>query len=246
VTRAGIDAPERGHLTLRLGLGGGVSDQAGAFETLSIRGALHDYLDPARGYPEDAQLQMAHVRLRYANAARTPAGGALRLDRLDAIDIVSAAPLDRWIRSVSWKIWVGADNARELGCERTGSDRAGWRCLYAGVTTGGGLAARFGPRRAALAYLLAETDLGAGPAFAGGGHYRVGGGAGGGVIADPGGRWRFELAGQALFYALGERRRNLRARAAQALSITPRLDLRLAAETAGTYAQVGAELCAYF
>ena len=48
------------------------------------------------------------------------------------------------MRGVSWKAWIGADNARELGCERPGSDRAGWRCLYAGVTTGGGVAAPVG------------------------------------------------------------------------------------------------------
>src|SRR5581483_3047074 len=146
--RPGIDAPERGHQTLRLALGAGVSDQAGPFQTLAVRGAIHDYLDPARGYPADAELEMGQLRLRFDDGAR-----ALRVDRVDLVNIVSASPLDRWIRDVSWKVWFGADNARELGCEQPGSDRAGWRCLYAGLTTGGGVAARFGPRRALLALL---------------------------------------------------------------------------------------------
>jgi hypothetical protein len=49
-----------------------------------------------------------------------------------------------------------------------------------------------------------------------------------------------------MFYALGDRRRNLRARVAQAFTLGRRADLRLAAEMAGTYAQLAAELCAYF
>ena len=99
---------------------------------------------------------MGDLQLRVADRDR-----ALRLDRLNVIDIVSAAPLDRWVRGVSWKVWIGADNARELGCELAGSAHAGWRCLYAGLVTGGGVAARFGPRRSLLLLLLAETDLGA-------------------------------------------------------------------------------------
>jgi hypothetical protein len=241
LARPGIDAPERGHATLRLGAGGGVSNVAGGFETLSLRGAIHDYLDPSRGYPEDAELEMAHLRLRFDNEARR-----VRVDRIDLVNILSAAPVDRWVHSASWKAWIGAENARELGCERPGSDRAGWRCLYFGVTTGGGFAARFGPRRSLLAFALAEADLGAGPAFAAGHDYRVGTGGEAGLTAEAGPLWRFELGGRYIYYLLGERRAGLRARAAQSLSIGDGLALRFAVETAGSYAQAATELLGYF
>src|SRR6185295_6710766 len=68
--RPGIDAPERGHATLRLGAGAGVSNQAGTFETIAVRGAIHDYLDPSRGYPADAELEMGQLRLRFDNVTR--------------------------------------------------------------------------------------------------------------------------------------------------------------------------------
>jgi hypothetical protein len=239
--RPGIDAPERGHETLRLMVGAGVSDQGGPFQTLAVRGAIHDYLDPSRGYPADAELEMAQLRLRFDDEAR-----ALRVDRVDLVNIMSASPLDRWIRDVSWKVWFGADNARELGCQRPGSDRAGWRCLYAGVTTGGGVAARFGPRRALLGLVLVETDAGAGPAFAAGRYYRLGAGGEAALVAQAAGAWRFVVGARYIAYFLGDRSPNLRARVAQSVSVGHRFDLRLGVETAGSYAQATTELCGYF
>jgi hypothetical protein len=239
--RPGIDAPERGHATLRLGVGGGFSPHGQTFETLSIRGAIHDYLDPARGYPEDAELEMGHLRLRFDNDARRA-----RLDRLDLVNILSASPVDRWIHGISWRAWIGADNAREIGCERPGSDRAGWRCLYFGATTGGGVAARFGPARRLLALALAETDAGVGPAFAHRHDYRAGFGGEAVLAADTGAFWRFEIGARYLYYPLGETGGALRTRVAQAFSIGRGLALRLSVETAGTYAQAATELVGYF
>jgi Domain of unknown function (DUF4105) len=241
VVRAGIDAPERGHATLRLGVGGGVSDQGAGFETLSVRGAIHDYLDPARGYPEDAELEMGQLRVRFDNEAHR-----LGLDRLDLVNILSAAPIDRWLHGVSWRAWFGADNARELGCLRAGSDRAGWRCLYGGATTGGGLSARFGPGQRWLALALADTDLGAGPAFAHGHDYRLGVGGEATLFGDSGPVWRFELGARYIHYLLGETHPALRTRVAQAFSLGRGLALRLAVDTAGTYAQAATELVGYF
>jgi hypothetical protein len=239
--RPGVDAPERGHATLRLGAGGGVTDNAGAFETLSLRFAIHDYLDPPGGYPDDAELEMVSLRLRYDNQPRR-----LGLDRLTLLQILSASPLDRWVRSASWRAWLGVDNARELGCTRASSDRAGWRCLYAGIILGGGLATRFGPSKRMLAFALAESDGGAGPAFAGGQYYRIGLGAEAGLATNVATAWRFELGGRYVYYVLGERHANARARVGQAVSLAHGLDLRVGVETAGTYAQATTELLGYF
>ncbi|HVZ87712.1 MAG TPA: DUF4105 domain-containing protein [Polyangia bacterium] len=236
-----VGAPERGHATARVSLGGGTSDQAGPFQTLSIRGAIHDTLDPPGGYPVDARLEMGDLRLRFQDRQR-----ALQLDRLDLIDIVSSAPLDRWVRGVSWKVWIGVDNARELGCMRPDSPENGWRCLYAGLTTGGGLATRFGPRRRLLLLALAETDFGAGPAFSAGHDFRLGAGGELMLAGGAGDRWRFEAGGRLILYFLGERTPNLRARFAEAVMLSRHLALRAAVETANAYAQATGEVLVYF
>ena len=241
VARAAVDAPERGHATLRLAVGAGFSEAGGAFETLAIRGAIHDFLDPSEGYPGNAQLEMGNVRARFDNRSRR-----LRLDRADLVNILSAAPIDRWVHSISWKAWLGVENARELGCERPESDRAGWRCLYAGGTVGGGFATRFGPGRRFLTFAFAETDVGVGPAFAAGHDFRAGAGGEGGFIGEAGSVWRFQLGARYIYYALGDTGPGLRTRVAQSFAIGNGLALRLAVDTANTYAEASTELVGYF
>jgi hypothetical protein len=235
-----VDAPERGHRTLRLSAGGGFSNQVGSFERLSARGSIHDYLDPPGGYPEDSELEMAGVRARFDNESRR-----LRLDRLDALNILSLVPYDRWIRGVSWKLWAGAENARELGCDRPERDPQGWRCLYGGLTTGGGLAARFGPRRSVLSWALIELDAGSGPAFATNHYYRAGGG---GELGLAGGAafWRWEVGARYIYYPVGERGGVLRAQAGQAVRLGDGTALRLCMSSAGTDAEASAEVYVYF
>ena len=240
-SRPGIDAPENGHASFRLSLGAGTSDQAGWFQTLAVRAAIHDYLDASRGYPRDATLAMGNLALRFTDGPRR-----LALDHLDVIDIVSASPIDRWVKSLSWKVWLGVDNARELGCERATSDRQGWRCLYAGAITGGGGAARFGPEGRFMAFALVETDAGAGPAFRTGQRYRVGAGVEAGLVAEASARWRFQLGGRELLYFLGDRRENRRAQVVGAFTMTRGWDLRLATDVAGTYTDVMGQVLAYF
>jgi hypothetical protein len=239
--QSSVDAPERGHGTLRLSVGGGVSNVGGAFETLAIRGAIHDFLDPSEGYPDNALLEMASVRGRFDNQTRRP-----RLDRFDLINIISASPLDRWVHSISWKAWLGADNARELGCERPDSDRGGWRCLYAGATVGGGVAVRFGPANRLLAFAFTDTDAGAGPAFAAGHNFRVGAGGEGGLIGEANPLWHFQIGARYVYYFLGETGPAFRTRVAQSFAIGHGLALRLAVDTANTYAEASTELVGYF
>jgi hypothetical protein len=240
-TRPEVEAPEQGHATARLSIGGGASDQAGGFATLAVRGAIHDYLDPGSGYPPDARLVMGGLRLRFEEAMRAP-----RIDRFDALDIVSAAPLDRWVHAPSWKVWAGADNARELGCERSGAENRGWRCLYGGLVTGGGLAFRFGPRDALLMLLLAETDMAAGPAFAAGDYYRVGGGGEALLVGGTRDRWRFEVGARYTYYLLGARGPRRAAHVSQSFMLSKSFAVRMGGELVGSFRQASAELVAFF
>jgi hypothetical protein len=81
----GVDAPERGHRTFRIGIGGGLSKRGGTpagFEELAFRLALHDHLDAPRGYVGDAVLEMGSFKLRFDNDRR-----AVALDRADLTDL---------------------------------------------------------------------------------------------------------------------------------------------------------------
>jgi Domain of unknown function (DUF4105) len=236
-----IAAPESGHASTRAGLGAGFANQGGWFQTLSIRAAIHDDLDPPRGYPVNARLEMGELRLRFQDRAQR-----LELDRADLVDIVSAAPFDSWVKRTSWKIWFGVDNARELGCEQTGSSRAGWRCLYAGLITGSGISLQLARTPWATLLLLGEADLAAAPAFAAGHDVRLGPGGEARLTGGAGDGWRFELGARAIYYALGQRGPVLRTRALQSIRLLRWLALRLGAETAGSYAQATGELLAYF
>lgn len=239
--QSSVEAPERGHGTLRLSVGGGLSNVGGTFETLAIRGAIHDFLDPSGGYPDNALLEMGSVRGRFDNQTRRP-----RLDQAVLVNIISASPLDRWVHSISWKAWLGADNARELGCERPDSDRAGWRCLYAGANVGGGFALRFGPSHRLLGFGFTETDAGAGPAFAAGHDFRVGAGGEAGLVGEANPLWHFQLGARYIYYFLGETHPAFRTRVAQSFAIGHGLALRLAVDTANTYAEASTELVGYF
>ncbi len=154
-----VDAPERGHRTFRVGLGAGTYDgDRGTYQDLSLRLAIHDFLDPGRGYPEDAQLEMGSLRIRFENLKRR----AL-IERLSLLNIVSASPLDRWSIKPSWRVWVGAGQARDLACE-------GWACSFGGAIVGGGIAAR--PHRRWLLIAMLDSVAAFGRPFDRG--YRLG------------------------------------------------------------------------
>ena len=234
-----VAAPETGHATMRLMLGAGTADQGGPFQTLAFRAAIHDDLDPPRAYPANARLQMGELRLRFDDRPRR-----IGLDRVDAIDIVSAGPFNAWVKTASWKVWVGGDNAREIGCTQPGSSRAGWRCLYGGVTTGRRRHVAAGQR--GVAAVAGRDRSGRRPGVRGQprlSHRRRRRGA---PDRRRGDRWRFELGARGLYYALGQRGPVLRMRALQALTLARWFALRAGVETAGRYAQATGELVAYF
>ena len=237
--RPATDAPERGHATLRVSAGAGWDNAGGLFERLSIRPALHEYLDPPPGYPADSTLVMGNLALRFDDPSRH-----LRLDHLDALDVVSTAPYDRWINGVSWKVWAGADNARELGCDGPAANPRGWSCLYGGVTTGGGLAARFGPGGRALGMLFGDADAGAGPAFPRD-RFRVGFGPEAMIVAPVASFWQWQLGGRYIYYPLGDTGGHVRLSAVEAFRLSRALALRVGVATADSYAEAWTELFVY-
>ena len=89
-------APEAGHATQLLAVGGG--EQNGeSFAEILWRPAYHDWLDNPAGFLQGAQITGLQMRTRhYADTGKT------RLDRLDMVNIRSLAPRTVFAKPMSW------------------------------------------------------------------------------------------------------------------------------------------------
>jgi hypothetical protein len=102
-------APESGHDTQRITLGGGALDRGDdaargeAFLTLGYRPSYHDLLDPLPGYLPGAELEIFDLELRVGEDS------GLRLERLDVANVLSLTPHDRFLRSLSWRVRGGLE-----------------------------------------------------------------------------------------------------------------------------------------
>jgi hypothetical protein len=104
--------PHRGHDSSRLGLGSGYERGDGFYHTLSFRLALHDLADPARGYPDGAEIEFVPTTLRYyVETAR------VSFEDFSLVRIKSLTPLSRFDQSMSWAVDVGAKRAHDGGCD---------------------------------------------------------------------------------------------------------------------------------
>jgi len=140
--RAG--GPERGHGSIRVGLGGAVSREEGSLLLLEGRLALHDLADPPAGFSPRTQIEFFKLRL---SAADRP--GAVRLEEASLVEVTSLNNLDRFERRISWKMRAGATRVVDDGCNR---------CV-AGLLEVGGGPAFISPEGAFSAALTADTEL---------------------------------------------------------------------------------------
>jgi Domain of unknown function (DUF4105) len=136
--------PHIGHDSVRLGLGSGYERYGGAFHTLNFRLALHDLVDPARGYPDGAEIEFMSGSARYY--VEEP---KLSFEDFSLVRVKSFTPLSRFDRSISWMVDAGVKRAFDPGCDR---------CVGAFGTVGGGFAVEpFG--RAVTLFGLARAEL---------------------------------------------------------------------------------------
>jgi Domain of unknown function (DUF4105) len=118
--------PHVGHDSSRLGLGSGYERERGYFHSLSFRLALHDLNDPARGYPDGAEILFLPVTLRYfIEAAR------VSFEDFSLVRVVSLTPLSRFDHSLSWMVDAGAKRGFDAGCSGCVS---GFGALAGGLT----------------------------------------------------------------------------------------------------------------
>ena len=128
--------PDRGHGSLRLGLGGGLLEPRGAstggFANLDLRLCLHDLLDPPDGYPAEAQIDFLPTRLRYDGARE-----AVELEESLLVRIISLAPWSRFDMRTSWHVKIGAETVRDHGCASCVALVAAGGAGFAGAGLGG-------------------------------------------------------------------------------------------------------------
>lgn len=111
-------APDRGHRSWRIGLGGGWSGDRPA-ATLTIRPALHHLADPGEGYPPLSSVDFLPTAFEV-----TAVAPYVRLAELDLIRILSLHHADAFDMAPSWAVRFGRTTLREPGCTPCGMFRA--------------------------------------------------------------------------------------------------------------------------
>lgn len=166
------ESPELAHGSGRAAFLAGVRN-GDAVGEIDLRGALHDLLDPLRGYVPDSRLEMFRLVTRYSSSNEK-----VFVRRFGFVDILSLYPLDRWSKKPSWGFFMGLDSR---------SDRLdqSWDTLYARLKPSGGVSATLDVAgRKTVFYLLGETDVGAAPGIVFQKGYRVGAGGIGGIAVE--------------------------------------------------------------
>jgi hypothetical protein len=136
--------PHLGHGATRLGLGSGFDRAAGLYHTAHFRLALHDLADPARGYPDGAEIDFLPVGLRYY--LRSP---RVTLEELSLIRVRSLSAWSRFDHSLSWMVDAGSKRLYDRRCNG---------CYVGFGQVGGGVTVEpFG--RFLTLFALAEAEL---------------------------------------------------------------------------------------
>jgi hypothetical protein len=138
--------PHLGHGSTRLALGSGYDREAGYFHLASFRLALHDLADPARGYPDGAEIEFLPVSLRY-----TVERPRITLQDVSLVRVLSLTPLTRFEHTFSWLVDVGARRLHDPHCSE---------CLAGFGELGGGFTLEpFGRGLTLFALANAEVDV---------------------------------------------------------------------------------------
>jgi hypothetical protein len=74
---------------------------------------LHDLLDPAVGYPKNAQIEFANLQLR-----QNWANYGFELESFTMVRVTSINPITEWNHGPSWRVEFGARRTRDQNCDR--------------------------------------------------------------------------------------------------------------------------------
>jgi hypothetical protein len=202
-------APDKGHKTMRAGLGVGWREGE-FFNEANFRLAFHDLLDPEYGYTPGAQIQALGLTLRHYNRSNHT-----RIEKFTLLDILSLSPVDVLFASPSWKINAALDTIERHNCRF---------CRIANLNAGIGIATESSWLNREVYYGLAEFSSEVGSVLHG--NHRVGGGLTVGATAGITDRWKFALSGSYLNFPLGDKSDEWRLAAQQRYTLKRNLDLR--------------------
>jgi hypothetical protein len=204
------DPPERGHPTIRAGVGAGWR-QDEFFEEINIRPAYHDLLDPETGYTPHAQIEFLALKLRHYEKRNQ-----FRLERLTVLDIISLSPIDMLFKRPSWKVALKWETVRREGCRLCGN-------VNFNAGPGAALETRWLSREVYFAF--AEVDVNYSHAFEE--NHRVGGGGTVGILANLTERWRLLISATYLRYPLGQQSDNTKFSFQQSYTLSPNWAVRV-------------------
>lgn len=200
--------PDQGHGSSRLSLGSGSND-GNAFQSLRLRPAYHDLVDPQEGFIEGSQINFFDMEARYY-----PELARWRPERFTLLDIASLSPRDTFFKPLSWTVATGLERA-----PFTPFDSA----LSGYLRGGAGLSYRHGTT--VLSYLLAEASVHAGHTATDEPLYALAPALG--LFWSPGARWRSHLRLTLSRYSSGAERSAADALFEQRYTLNRDLALRL-------------------
>ncbi|WP_413580429.1 DUF4105 domain-containing protein [Bdellovibrio sp. HCB288] len=105
-----LDAPHRAHGSFRT-KGGYLHRNQQDLMTMGHRFALHDLLDPVRGYPAYSEMQMIQTDFSY-----NPEAGRVQFEKIGLIEIVSLSNWEIFSHLPSWRLKVGWDRDYQTEC----------------------------------------------------------------------------------------------------------------------------------
>lgn len=223
--------PDQGHESARAGFGYGYEEPR-HYAQLEFRPAYHDLMDPEEGYPRGAQVQFLNLALRLY-----PVDQDVELERLDAVDVVSLSPWNRFMKPFSWKVNLGVARKRFDGGDRS---------LVGHLRPGIGLSYELTER--SLIYAFADGGLELSNRFDQ--LFAVGIGPSFGMIHDVSERWRMGLSARLQHYLLGEPTDLHEITLGQRVTLTKqsalRFDLSWTREIGANFIGANASLLLYF
>ncbi|UYL09984.1 DUF4105 domain-containing protein [Bdellovibrio sp. SKB1291214] len=110
--------------------------------TLGHRFALHDLLDPIRGYPAYSEMQMIQTDFSYDAQA-----GRVQLEKIGLVEIVSLSNWDIFTHAPSWRLKFGWDRDYQTECS--------YDCMPLSFSIGAGLAKELTKSLTASAWIRA-------------------------------------------------------------------------------------------
>jgi hypothetical protein len=199
-----------------VGLSGGASGFQGVegerpFGEVSLQASYHDLLSREVGYAPNSQINALHLRARFETRPQ-----AWRLERFALVDIMSLFPLTPLIRQPSWRVAMGWQRNRDIGCDQ---------CAPFFINGGIGASVESHLFRREVAFALLDGAYEYSRDFQRG--HRAGFGLEAGLLIDLSDAWRVGLFGVRTRYTEGQRGLVGQAALRQRYSLTPNLELRL-------------------